>query len=326
MANAVAAFLTYQAVGIREDLEDVIYNVSPTDTPFLSNAAKMKAAQVKHEWQTDALLAATAGNVQFEGDDSMAATTVVPTVRLSNYCQISRKVMLISGTMDAVVKAGRAKELAYQLAKQGKELKRDMESSLTQNNGSTAGTSASLRYAASLESWLATNRVINSGSGIGTTPGFNTSTGLCTAPTDSTTAATLTQANFKLAIQNAWTQGGSPKMVMCGPYNKQKISGFSGIATLFKDVPKNNMGMIIGAADVYVSDFGEHMIVPNRFQRDQTVFVLDMEYFGVAYLRPFQTMQLAKTGDAEKWMLLAEYTLVSKNEKASAKICDNSTS
>ena len=296
------------------------------DTPFLSNAAKMKSSAVKHEWQTDALLAATAANAQYEGDDSFAATTVTPTVRLSNYHQISRKTVLVSGTQDAVSKAGRSKELAYQLAKAGKELKRDMESALTQNNGSTAGTSASLRYSASLESWLSTNRVVNSGSGIHTTPGYNTSTGLCTAPTDATTAATLTQANFKLAIQNAWTQGGDPKMVMCGPYNKQKISGFSGIATLFKDVPKSNNGMIIGAADVYVSDFGQHMIVPNRFQRDLTVFILDMDYWGVGYLRPFQTQELAKTGDASKYMLLAEYTLVSKNEKASAKVTDNSTS
>lgn len=327
MANATATFLTYQAIGIREDLEDVIYNVSPTDTPFLSNAAKMKATQIKHEWQTDSLAAAVASNAQLEGDDSFAATTVAPTTRLANYCQISRKVMLVSGTQDVVLKAGRDRELAYQLAKQGKELKRDIESSLTQNNGSTAGTSASLRYSASLESWLSTNRVSSgAAAGGGTTPGFNSSTGLCTAPTDGTATTTLSQANFKSAIQNAWTQGGSPKMVMCGPYNKQKISGFSGIATLFKDVPSNNMGMIIGAADVYVSDFGQHMIVPNRFQRDQTVFVLDMDYWGVAYLRPFQSQELAKTGDATKYMLLAEYTLVSKNEKASAKIVDVATS
>jgi len=327
MANAVGTFLTYQAIGLREDLEDTIYNISPTDTPFLSNAAKMKASAVKHEWQTDALASAVASNAQLEGDDSPTYTTMTPTTRVSNYNQISRKLVLVSGTLDAVSKAGRSKELAYQLAKAGKELKRDMESSLTQNNGSTAGTSASLRYTASLESWLSTNRVVNGATGgAHTTPGYNSTTGLCTAPTDGTATSTLTQANFKTAIQNAWTQGGSPKMAMVGPYNKTKISGFSGIATLFKNVPNSNMGMIIGAADVYVSDFGELMVVPNRFQRDQTAFLLDMDYFGVAYLRPFQSQEMAKTGDATKYMLLAEYCLVSKNEAASSKVVGLATS
>jgi hypothetical protein len=317
MAQPGGTFDTFSAVGEREDLQDIIYNISPVDTPFMSNAARGKAKAVFHEWQTDSLVAANS-NAVAEGNDA-AYTTAAPTVRVGNYCQISSKTVLVSGTLDSVDKAGRKSELSYQISKRGKELKRDMEYILTQNQNSSAGSSAIARNLGGLEAWLSTNETKNtSADATATTPGF--SSGTVGSPIDGTTQTTITEANLKLAIQKSWTQGGDPRMVMAGPVNKQYISAFTGIATQYRNNPQVGPATIIGSADVYVSDFGTHNIVPNRFTRERTVLVLDMDYLSVAYLRPMQQMKMAKTGDAEKRLMLCEYTLVVKNEAASAKI------
>jgi len=317
MAQVTGTFDTFSAIGEREDLQDVIYNISPVETPFLSNAARMQASAVYHEWQTDSL-APAASNAVVEGNDASFATAS-PTTRVGNYCQIAQKTVLVSGTLDAVDKAGRKSEYSYQIAKRGKELKRDMEFALTQNQASSAGSSAVARTLAGIESWLATNDTKNTAAdATATTPGF--SSGTVAAPIDGTTQTTITEANLKLAVQRAWTEGGDPKVVICGPVNKQYISGFSGIATQYRDNPQVGQAVIIGAADVYVSDFGEHQIIPSRFNRERTVLVLDMDYWGVGYLRSMKVSPLAKTGDATKALLNCEYTLVSKNEAASAKV------
>lgn len=311
-------FHSYDAIGNREDLQDAIYRVDPTETPFLSKAAVMKASAREHEWQTQAL-ASAAANRALEGDDP-TAKTVTPTVRLKNVCQISEKTVIISGTQDAVDKAGRKSEVAYQVTLAGLELKRDMEYALTRNQASSAGGSGTARSLASIESWLASNRT-SKGSGTSqTTPGF--SSGYVAAPTDSTATGTLTETDLKAIIRECWEDGGNPGTIMVGPTAKQKISGFQGIATTTFNISKEEQTAIIGGADVYVSDFGRHMIVPNRFSRDQTVLLLDMKYWGVAYLRRMKQYPLAKSGDSEKRQMLVEYTLVSKNEKASGKISD----
>jgi len=313
---------TYSAIGNREDLANIIYDISPMDTPFLSQAAKSRASAVYHEWQTDALEAAGA-NRKIEGDDATAATFVA-TTRVGNYCQISSKTISVSGTQRAVNPAGRADELSYQLAKRGREIKRDMEYALTRNQASSAGGTGTARSLASLESWLATNKTSVGTGTAQTTPGF--SSGTVAAPTDSTVQGTFTRAALNDVIQKCWTEGGDPKIIMTGPFNKTIASGFSNIATLYKNVAPGQQGEILAGADLYVSDFGQHQIVPNRFQRDRTVLVLDMEYLGVATLRDMETMPLAKTGDADRTQLLTEFTLVVKNEKASGKVTDCTTS
>jgi hypothetical protein len=323
MTVPAATTQTFQQVGTREDLSDIIYDLSPTETPFVQKAARTKAKQVFHEWQTD-VLASAAANKQIEGDDA-SSLTMTPTVRLGNYTQISAKAIVVSGTADATDKAGRKSELSYQLMKRGKELKRDIEYAVTQNQGSTAGGVGTARSLASVESWLATNRTSATG-GASTTPGF--SSGTVTAPTDATVQTTLSEANLKAVISACWTQGGQPEMVLVGSYNKQKISAFSGIATQTYnyDAKWAKQGAILAAADVYVSDFGVLQIVPSRFNRDRTALVLDMEYWAIAYLRPFTQYELAKTGDAEKRQMLVEFTLEAKNEKASGKVTDLATS
>lgn len=313
---------TFSAIGNREDLANIIYDISPMDTPFLSQAAKSRASAVYHEWQTDALEAAGA-NRKIEGDDATAATFVA-TTRVGNYCQISSKTISVSGTQRAVNAAGRADEFSYQLAKRGREIKRDMEFALTRNQGSSAGGTGTARSLASLESWLATNKTSVGTGTAQTTPGF--SSGTVVAPTDSTVQGTFTRASLNDVIQKCWTEGGDPKIIMVGPFNKTVASSFANIATLYKNVNPGQQGEILAGADLYVSDFGQHQIVPNRFQRDRTVLVLDMEYLGVATLRDMETMPLAKTGDADRTQLLTEFTLVVKNEKASGKVTDATTS
>ena len=258
-----------------------------------------------------------------EGDDA-TGNTLAATTRYGNYCQISRKVVVVSGTQEAVNKAGRDSEFRYQIAKAGKALKRDMEYALTRNQASENGAEATPRALGSVESWLwsFSGNVIDSTGG--TTPEYSAGV---SAPTDGTQNLTFTEARLKSVIADCWTDGGDPKVIMVGPYNKQQAStNFTGISTLYKNTPGMSQATVIGAADTYVSDFGEHMIVPNRFNRDRVALVLDMDYWKVATLRPMQQIQLSKTGDNEKRELLVEFTLVAANPNASGKIADLLTS
>jgi hypothetical protein len=314
----MATFQTYQSIGNREDLTDVIYNISPTDTPFMSSVGKTKATAVYHEWQTDALAAAVANNAAVEGADA-TSLTVTPTVRVGNRTQISTKTVQIAGTQESVDKAGRKSEKAYQLAKASSELKRDMEKTLLSNNVAAAGNSSTARTLGGLQAWLSTNAVLGASGTAGS--------GGTTARVSGTDAA-FTEAMLKSAVKQAFEQGGNPSVLMVTPTQKQVVSGFAGIAEQRYQAPSNAPTTIVGAADVYLSDFGTLSVVPNRFMTadsgdgGEVAFVLDPEYAAVAYLRPFQTNELAKTGDSEKTQLLVEYTLEVKNEKAHAIIAD----
>jgi hypothetical protein len=322
MAVPTNTVTAHDAIGNREDLVNAIYDISPMDTPFLSDASKGNAKAVYHEWQTDALDAAGA-NRQIEGDDATANTFVAST-RVGNYCQISRKTVSVSGTQRSVDSAGRADEFAYQVAKRGREIKRDMEYGLTRNQASSAGGAGTARSLGSIESWLSTNKTSVGTGTAQTTPGF--SGGTVAAPTDSTVAGALTKDALDDVIQKCWTQGGDPKVIMVGPHNRTVISGFTGISTLQTDANANQDVTLMGAVDFYKSNFGILKVVPNRFQRDQTAFVLDMEYLGVAMLRDMEFEDLAKTGDSDKTMITTEYTLQVKNEAASGKVTDCTTS
>ena len=311
---AESATNTYTGKGIAESFEDIIFDISPEDTPLLSLAKRMSAGQTYHQWQTDAL-AAAGTNRSIEGDDSSFATLPATTV-LGNYTQISSKTVQISNTYDVVRKYGRKSEVAYQLMKAGKELKRDMEYAIVRNQASSAGGAATARSSAGVESWI-TNRVLATGSTSGTTPGF--SNGTVAAPTDGT-SVTFIEADLKSALQLAWTDGGEPSLILMSATNKARFSGFAGIATKFVDVQVKTQATITGAADVYVSDFGNHTVKLDRFMRDQAVLCVDPGYVGLASLRPLSKEELAKTGDSTKWLLTAEYALVVQNPDAHAKV------
>ena len=316
----MATYQTYTAIGQREDLSDVIYNISPTDTPLLNTLARGKATAVYHEWQTDSLSAATTNNAAVEGADASDAT-MSPTTRLGNYTQIVQKTIKISGTLEAVDKAGRKSEKAYQLSKASAELKRDIETILTANQGRSAGDASTARQLGAMLSWIKTNTSKSSGTTAGVDP---TTVGVSTR-TDGTQRA-FTETILKDVIQKVYTSGGNPKILMVGPFQKQAVSAFAGIAAQRFMAPANSPTTIIGAADVYMSDFGTISVVPNRFMRTRDALVLDPEYAAVAYLRPFATNELAKAGDAEKTQILAELTLEMRNEAAHGIAADLTTS
>lgn len=323
MAAFTGAFKTYESIGNREDLSDIIYNISPTETPIVTNIGRTTADATSHEWQTDALTAATKDNAQFEADDVPTATAATPTVRVKNYCQIMRKDITVSGTQERIKKAGRKSELAYQVAKLGDELKRDLEAAVSQNNASVAGAAGTARKLGGLESWYATNDDRATAGTPGADGGYNTGTGLTVAPTDGTQRA-LTEQMLKNVLQSIFNNSSaSADMVVAGGFNKQQISTFTGNATKMKDISD---GTLQASVDVYQSDFGEVSIFPSRFVRTRTVHVLQSDMLAVAYLRPFFMKDLASTGDYERKMMILEATLEVRNEKAHGVIADLTTS
>jgi len=312
----MATYQTYTAIGQREDLANVIYNISPTDTPFMTSVGKTSATAVYHEWQKDSLAAVNTSNAVVEGAAASDAT-LSPTTRIGNRTQISAKTVKVSGTLETVNKAGRKSEKAYQLAKASAEIKRDMEAILLSNQVAAAGDATTARTLGGLQTWLASNTSNGSGGSAGASGTTARTTG-----TDRAFTATI----LNTVIQSAYVSGGSPTLLMVTPAQKVVASTFAGIATRYKDIPSNVQASIIAAADVFVSDFGTISIVPNRFipnaDNDDVAFLLDPEMASVAYLRPFQTNELAKTGDADVTQLLVEYTLEVKNEAAHGIIAD----
>ena len=319
MAQVSGTTDTYDLVGIAEDVEDAIFDVSPTDTPLLSMAKRKKATNTLHQWQTDAL-AAAAANKQIEGDDA-SFTTATPTVMLANWTQIARKTVLVSRTADTVRKYGRAKELARLVTKYGKELKRDIEYSLVQNSSSSAGSTTLPRSSAGLECMIAGNRVVQTAASTHTTPGY-AGAGVWTVVVDGTTSA-LDETLLVSALDAAWTDGGDPSIIMCNSSQKRKMAAFGGaskFAGTYVPTQGKTQSMVIGGVDLYISDFGEHKIMLNRHMRTSIVFCLDPEYISVAFLDGIKLEDLAKTGDAEKKMLITEFCLVCDQPDAHAKI------
>ena len=313
MAQLTNTFETYDAVGNREDLQNIIYNITPTDTPFMSSIGTGTATFTKHEWQTDSL-ASAASNAQIEGDDSPSAA-MSATSRVLNYTQISYKPVMVSGTQEAVIHAGVNSELAYQIAKAGKELKRDMELDLTGKNAATVGSGngGAARKSRGFESWTVTNNSYGSG-------GSNSSGSV----TDGTQRV-LTETLLKTELKSCFDNGGEPDLLLVGSFNKQKVSGFTGNSTRMDMAEDRNL---VATIDVYVSDFGEVRVVADRVLRSsgRSALLVETEMFDTAFLRPFETQELAKTGDAMKRLLVAEWTLVAKNEASSATIADLTTS
>lgn len=318
MALPTNTFATYSAIGNREDLSDMIYRIDPTDTPFMTGADKEKATAVNHEWQTQALAAASGSNFQLEGDDP-SDVAVTPTVRLGNIAQISYKIARVTGTQQAVEHAGRDDELAYQEMLKGLELKRDMETTLVgTNQAKVTGGTGTPRKTASVLSWIVSN------TSIGAT-GANPATADGAATRTDGTQRAFTEANLKTVLSSIWTNGGKPDTIMTGAFNKQTFSTFTGRATPTEDTRAKK---ITASVDAYESDFGKLKVVANRFQRARDVLVLEMDKWAVAYLngRKMISLPLAKTGDSERTQILSEYALVSRNEKASGGVFDNTTS
>jgi len=325
MAVITDTFLTYDAKGIREDLSDLISDISPTQTPFISNIGTRSAEQTYFEWQTDALSAASATPV-VEGQDLSSFTAVTPTARLGNYCQINMVDFIISGTEQKVEKAGRSSEVAYQAAKAAKELKRNVEKAALLNGvGAVVGGTAIARVTAGFPGWLKTNETstnVTAPSYSGSTP-----TGAAQVWKSFGTPTAFTEAMLKTTMQECYSSGGEPSMLMVSPFNKTAVSAFSGIASSRYNVDGAEPSVIIGAADIYVSDFGNLSVVPNRFfttvidagagsLMNDWALLVDTDEVKMATLRPYQMKDLASTGDADKRMMLVEWGLQVNNEAA----------
>lgn len=311
MAKVTNAFDTYSATADREQLSDVIYNISPQTTPFMSSIGKNTIKNVVFDWQTENLPTPSgAGNL--EGFElSRSASTA--TTRVSNVAMISKRDATVTGSQQSSDPAGKKSEMAHQLAIMSKALKRDMETALCQKGAKTTGNATTARVTGGFESWITSN------ASRGTNGAAN---GGGAAPTDGTQRA-LTEALLKDVLQSAFTNGGEPSLAICGPVNKQKISGFTGRSSARQMIDANT---VEASVSIYASDFGELKIVPSNFSRERSLLLVDPDFAKVSYLRDFQTVDIATIGDAETKMIVVEYGLEVSNEAAHGVVADLTTS
>lgn len=319
MAQVDNTYDSYDMKGIREDLSDIIYSITPDDTPFLSACAKAKATNTYYEWQTDTLRT-SATNAHIEGNET-TFTEPTATVRLGNYTQIFKNAVIVTDTGSAVTTAGRKEEMAYQLLKIAREQKLDIEKALFDNNARVAGNATTARELAGLGAWIKTNTDKAGGSPAGADPtGDGTD-----ARTDAGTPTVFTQTKFDSVMQSIWESGGNPDRVYLSAFQMNKALGFEG---------NNNQRSAVQAGDekvvkslaVYVTPWGTVEFVPSRENRSRDVYILQNDMFAVHELRPTKSVELAKTGDATKRQVTTELTLCVKNEKSSGLVADNTTS
>ncbi len=311
MAKVTNAFDTYSATSDREQLSNVIYNISPQTTPFLSAIGKNSINNVVFDWQTENL-PTPSGAGQLEGFElSRSASTA--TARVSNVAQISSRDATVTGSQQASDPAGKKSEMAHQLAIMSKALKRDMETALCQKGAKTTGNATTARVTGGFESWITSN--VSRGTG-------GSGAGGGAAPTDGTQRA-LTEALLKSVLQDCFANGGEPSMAICGPVNKQKISGFTGRASARQMIDANT---VEASVSIYASDFGELKIVPSNFSRERSLLLVDPDFAKVSYLRDFKTVDISTVGDAQTKMILCEYGLEMSNEAAHGIVADLTTS
>jgi hypothetical protein len=310
-ANTVS---TYDAIGNREDLSNIIYDISPTSTPLISGIAHTTATATNHEWQTDTLGTA-ANNAVIEGEDA-ATTAAIATVRLGNRTQISSKVPRVTRTQRRIDSAGRGDEMSLQIMKMGKLLKNDMETAMLSNKAKVTGSESLARELAGIESWLSTNVSLGAGGVAPAGTGADTRT--------AGTPRAFNESLLKTVLASCWDNGGEPDTIMVGSTIKQALSGIvnGGSAGAAQRVVDGNAATVHTAIDIYVSDFGSLAVVPNRFMVQDSLLVLQMDMFAMASVTDFEETPLAKTGDSDRVQILSEYTLESRNEKASGIVAD----
>ncbi len=312
---------TYDVSTIREDLAPALASISPTETIFMSTIGTRNVDNTYFEW-SEVDLAAAAANRQIEGDVGLSNTAPTNAVRKGNYTQISAKVVEVSSTNQAVNGVANAQTVAKQITYKLSEMKRDMEKMLLDNVAASAGASGTARQTAGLPAFLTTNVERGTGGANGTTSGTGESGSVNAAATDGTQRA-ITEDILKGVIASCWDEGAEPSVVLCGSFNKQTISGFTGNATRYKEAEDSKLN---AAIDVYISDFGELQIVPARHIRARDVFVLDPNYASVAYLQTAKQEPLAKTGLSERRLISAEYGLQVTSQKAHGVVADCTTS
>ena len=319
MAQATNTFDSYDANGIREDLSDIITNVSPEESPFYSACKKTKARNTLHEWQTDSLRS-SAANAHIEGDATTAEARTA-TVRLGNYTQIFKNAVVIPDTDEGLDKAGRSKEMAYQILKVAKEQKLDIEKALFANNAKVAGNASTARELAGVPTWLTDNVDLQSGNS-----GANATGDGSDARTDDGTATAFSQTKFDSVMQSCWESGGNPDRCYLSAFQMNVALGFTGNNNQRSTVQAGDE-KVVKSLDVYVTPWGTVEFVPSRENRGRDVFIMQDDMWEVAVLRPTKNTALAKTGDATTRQIVTECTLVCRySGKSSGGIFDNTTS
>jgi hypothetical protein len=318
MAQPSNTFDSYDAVGIREDLSDVITNISPEETPFHTKSAKTRARNTLHEWQTDSLRA-SAANAHIEGDATTAEARSA-TTRLGNYTQIFKNAVVVPDTDEGLDKAGRAREIAYQTLKIAKEQKLDIEKALFDNNARAAGNSTTARELAGAPAWLTSNT--DFGANEGADP---TGDGTDARTDETTTLIAFSQARFDGVMQSIWENGGNPDTVYLSAFQMNKALAFTGNNNQRSAVQAGDERVIKSLA-VYVTPWGTIEFMPSRENRSRDVFIMQDDMWEVATLRPTKNVALAKTGDNTTRQVVTELTLVCKNEAANGGVFDNTTS
>lgn len=316
----MAILKTFTTVGIREQLFDRIYDISPTDVPFSANAARVGLENTFFEWQIDALEAPNLGNARVQGRDVDTHDVVDQPVRIGNRTQISDKTAKVARTVENVKRAGRKGELARAVARKTMELRRDVESILLSNQAASAGNASTAYTTASILAFLKTN--INKAS-TGVNPVW---TNIPDGVRTNGTPRAYTETIHKDVLAQMWSRGASPEIVMVNAHQKQVASTFTGIAQIRVAVEKRAKGSIIGAADVYVGDFDTVTFVPNRWMRPIDALYLDRKMYALGFLHPYTTIPLAKTGDNERRLINVEYGLKVMNEEAHGLATDLSVS
>jgi hypothetical protein len=288
----MATFVSYNnANGNREDLLNIIVNITPTETPMLSGFGKSKAVATTHEWLQDSLAAVEINNV-VEGSDATAGTATART-RVSNYTQINRKVWQVSDTMEVIDKAGvSGSEYSYQLSKALKEIARDLEYSIVNGTGN-AGNASTARQVKGVNAWITTNT---------STAGSNRA---------------LTEAIYNDLLQAVYESGGNPDVTYAAGFQKRKISAFTASQT--RNIEASNK-RLIASVDVYESDFGLQKIVLDRHHSTARVSCLEKSKWKIAMLRPVKAVELSKAGSSRKGMCEAEWTLEALHEGSSGQI------
>lgn len=309
---------TYDVTTIREDIQDALVSITPTETIFMSTIGTRNVENTFFEWAEVDLAAVSTSNRVIEGEAAPGNDAGTNAVRKGNYTQISDKVVEVSATAEAVNGVGDAQTVAEQVAYKLKELKRDMEAMLLSNVAGAAGASGTARQTAGLPAFLTTNASRGTGGADGTTSGSGSAGYPNAAATDGTQRA-ITETLLKGVIKDCWDNGAEPSVVLCGSSQKQTISTFTGNATKFQEVDDKKL---TAAVDIYISDFGEVQIVPARHVRSRDVFVLDPNFAAVAYLQTAKQEPLAKTGHSERRLISVEYGLQVTSEKAHGVVAD----
>lgn len=320
MTATVASSKSFDLSGgvLRESLTDMIFDVSPMDTYFISNITRGTAKSTTEEWLVDNL-AAAAANAQIEGDAFAAVARALPS-RLKNYTQISSKQYEVTRTARKVNNAGMRELLAYHTARAGKELKRDIEFNCLNNNPASAGTSTSPRVSGGVPNWIYSGQHYKH-----TTQTLQTTTapvsGFATATGGSWTnsATAYAETDLRDALKLAWSTGGEVDVLLCAATSFNKLSTFTGVAQRFRDVASKSPAQIIGYADVYVSAYGTAKMILSRYIMADTVFGLQMDTWELRFLDPIAVEEIAKIGDADRRMIIGEWTLVAKTPLANMK-------